>query len=56
MTLKLKVIGLACLWLLFALLLLYLAGLVADRVNEAGRAAGEQNIRVRILTHGEVER
>jgi len=38
MTLKAKIALLMVLWLLFAVLLIYLAGLLASKVTEASRA------------------
>lgn len=55
MTIKLKVITLAGLYILAALLILITVSMIADRLAEASRA-DEYNIRVRTITYGEVSR
>jgi hypothetical protein len=59
MTTRKAIIGLMIRYLLFAALLialfLYLASLLAQRLDEASRS-DSYNIYVRVLTHGEVER
>lgn len=52
---RLKTIGLMLLFLILAALVLYLASLIAHRLDEASRSDG-YNIRVRTITYGEVER
>lgn len=59
MTTRKAIIDLMIRYLLFAALLialvLYLASLIAARLDEASRADG-YNIRVRTITYGEVQR
>lgn len=55
MTLKLKIITLMLGFLLAAVAILYGASLLAEWAAAASKA-DQYNIRVRVLTHGEVER